>query len=352
MAVSRRALIASCLGLTAGALAFPGLSLAEDSTVGADVDSAQRRFFRIGTGSPAGSYYPLGGLIATAISEPEGANVCGQGGACGVPGLIAVAQATAGSVDNLQRLAAGKLESALCQEDVAYWAYRGEGAYAKQAPQSDLRILSYLLPEYMHIVVRANAGIVTLKDLVGKRVSLDRAGSGTQLDALLLLEAAGIAPKSLALQELSTLAAAQALRDGSLDAFFMVTAVPSSLMASLAEEQVATLLPIPHALGEKVAAAHPFLHFDVVPSGYYRNVAAAVSLSTGALWLTTAALSDDLAFEIVRAFWRPEAQSIMQATLPELAGQISLDRAGQTNDTPPLHPGAQRFLRDVLGEDG
>lgn len=85
------------------------------------------RFFRIGTGTTGGTYFPIGGLIANAVSNPPGARPCERGGSCGVPGLIAVAQSTSGSVENLEKLSAKAFESALSQADVAYWAYRGAG---------------------------------------------------------------------------------------------------------------------------------------------------------------------------------------------------------------------------------
>ncbi len=58
-------------------------------------------YFRIGTGGIAGTYYPVGGLIAQWISNPPGSRPCEKGGSCGVPGLVSVAQAANGSVANV-----------------------------------------------------------------------------------------------------------------------------------------------------------------------------------------------------------------------------------------------------------
>src|SRR5690606_25531688 len=78
-------------------------------------------YFRIGTGSTAGTYFPIGGIIASAISSPPGSRECGGGGTCGVAGLVAVAQSTQGSVDNVRRIEEGSVESGFVQSDVAYW---------------------------------------------------------------------------------------------------------------------------------------------------------------------------------------------------------------------------------------
>src|SRR4029434_6912495 len=94
----------------------------------------ETRFFRIGTGPTTGNYFTIGGIIANAISNPPGSRPCDKGGSCGVPGLIAIAQTTQGSVQNVELIADQTLDSGLCQSDVAYWAYSGTGMYSGGAP--------------------------------------------------------------------------------------------------------------------------------------------------------------------------------------------------------------------------
>src|SRR5690349_19876350 len=83
------------------------------------------QFFRIGTAAITGTYFQIGGVLASAISKPPGSRDCSRGGSCGVNGLIAVAQATQGSIQNVLAIASGQLEAGLVQSDVAYWAYSG-----------------------------------------------------------------------------------------------------------------------------------------------------------------------------------------------------------------------------------
>ena len=87
------------------------------------------RFFRIGTAGTTGTYFQIGGILASAISSPPGSPNCQRGGNCGVPGLIAVAQATQGSVENVDLIGRAQLESALSQADIASWAFHGTGIY-------------------------------------------------------------------------------------------------------------------------------------------------------------------------------------------------------------------------------
>ena len=146
-------------------------------------------FFRIGTGATAGTYFPIGGLIANAISNPPGSRSCADGGSCGVPGLVATAVASNGSVANVGAIASGSMQSAFTQSDVAYWAYTGTGIYDGRPKIDVLRAIANLYPESFHLVVRKGSGIKTMADLKDKRMSVDEPGSGTLVDARLILAA-------------------------------------------------------------------------------------------------------------------------------------------------------------------
>src|SRR5688500_14058683 len=105
------------------------------------------KFFRIGTGGTAGTYFPIGGLLANAISNPPGSRACEEGGSCGVPGLVATAVASNGSVANINAIGAGTLESGFSQSDVAYWAHTGTGVFETQGAVEKVRAIANLYPE-------------------------------------------------------------------------------------------------------------------------------------------------------------------------------------------------------------
>jgi uncharacterized protein len=164
-----------------------GTALAASPTPAQDIT-----FFRIATGGTAGTYFPIGGLIANAISNPPGSRTCSDGGSCGVPGLVATAVASNGSVANVSAIASGSAQSGFTQSDVAYWAYNASGIYDGRPKVDVLRAIANLYPESFHLVARKGAGIKTIKDLNGKRISLDEPGSGTLVDARLILAAYGL----------------------------------------------------------------------------------------------------------------------------------------------------------------
>ena len=119
MKVNRRRALLGGLGAT-----LSGLTLGGPGAAAQDIT-----FFRIGTGGTAGTYFPIGGLIANAISNPPGSRACADGGSCGVPGLVATAVASNGSVANVAGIATGGMQSGFVQSDVAYWALNGIGIY-------------------------------------------------------------------------------------------------------------------------------------------------------------------------------------------------------------------------------
>ena len=89
-----------------------------------------------------------------------------------MPGLVAVAQSTQGSVENVEAIASGALESALVQADIVYWAYHGTGLFQDQGPLGNLRAIANLFPSTVHIVVRGDSFITDIAELRGKRISL------------------------------------------------------------------------------------------------------------------------------------------------------------------------------------
>src|SRR6266436_1106155 len=214
------------------------------TSLGAVALAQEPRFFRIGTAATGGSFFEVGGLVASAISSPADSPPCGRGGSCGVRGLVAVAQATPGSIENLRLVNSGQLESGFAQADLAGWAYTGVNLFAEAGPLRRLRAIASLFPEAAHLVVQAESPIHSLADLKGKRVSLGEAGSGTAADATVLLAAAGFGEKSLTRRYLRPGPAAEQLKEGSLDAMFLVGGYPVPAIRELAAAVPIRLIPI------------------------------------------------------------------------------------------------------------
>src|SRR5437764_11014424 len=133
--------------------------------LGAAALAQEPRFFRIGTAATGGSFFEMGGLVAGAISSPAEGPPCDRGGSCGVRGLVAVAQATPGSIENLRLINSGQIESGFAQADLAGWAYNGDNLFAEGGPLRHLRTIASLFPEAAHLVVLADSPIYSIADL-------------------------------------------------------------------------------------------------------------------------------------------------------------------------------------------
>ena len=145
-----------------------------------------------------------------------------------MPGLIAVAQATQGSVENLRMIAADQIKSGIAQSDIAGWAYAGTGIFAADGPMKGLRAIANLFPEDVQIVVRGDSPIHSLADLKGRRISLGQMGSGTLADARVILAAAGLSEKDLSAEYLRPGVAAANMTEGTLDGFFLIGGTPGA----------------------------------------------------------------------------------------------------------------------------
>ncbi|MBD9373688.1 TAXI family TRAP transporter solute-binding subunit [Rhizobium sp. ARZ01] len=304
------------------------------------------QFFRIGTGGTAGTYYPIGGLIANAISNPPGSRACDQGGSCGVPGLIATAVASNGSVGNVNSVKGGTLEAGFSQSDVAYWAQTGTGLWDGQPAVENLRLIANLYPESIHLVARKDAGIASVADLKGKKVSLDEPGSGTLVDAKIILEAFGLSEADITPEYLKPDQAADRMRDGAMDAFFFVGGYPAGAIAELASQHEVVLVPITGPEVDKLRETFSFFATDNVPAGTYNGQDADVAtISVGAQLVASADLSEDLVHGITQALFNETTQKLFAAGHAK-GKHITLDNAVKGAGIP-FHPGAEKFYREA-----
>jgi TRAP transporter TAXI family solute receptor len=300
-------------------------------------------FFRIGTGGTAATYFPIGGLIANAISNPPGSRTCADGGSCGVPGLVATAVASNGSVANVAGIASGSLQSGFVQSDIAYWAFNGNGIYEGRPKVDTLRAIANLYPESFQLVVRKGAGIKTIKDLAGKRVSLDEPGSGTLVDARLILAAYGMTEKEMKAEYLKAQQSADKLKDGALDAFFSVSGWPLGVIAELASTIGVDLVPIEGPQAEALVKQYSFFAADEIPDTAYRNVAGVKTVSVNAIWATSSKQPDQLIYNITASLWNPSTRKLLDSGHAK-GRSIRFETAVQGLGIP-LHAGAETFYK-------
>lgn len=328
--MKRIALIALLLGLGTG-FAF------------AELSTDDVKVFRIGTGETGGTYYPTGAAIAEAISNPNRDVDCSPNRSCGVPGLAVTVQASSGSVANVTALTTGAVESAFVQSDIAYWAYNGQEVFADAGRAGTLRAMASLYVEAIHLVVPKDSDIQTVSDLRGKRVALDDAGSGTLVDARMVLEAYGLDETQFEAVYIPATQAVKETKEGRLDAFFLVAGPPTPAISDLALAMAIRLIPLTGPEADAVTERNPFLTPHVVAANTYRGVEETKTLSLTAQWITHVDQDPELIYQILAATWALAPELVRQRVRHGNSMRLSKALDGLAV---PLHPGARRYYQD------
>src|SRR5918992_2417816 len=294
---SRRAFLRALLARAASVLAV--------GTVAAcDVREFARRHggklrLSFATGPVGGVYYVYGAAIARLIARH-------------VPNVEATAEVTSASADNLKLIARGRADLALVLGPTLDEAYRGVGTFGGVG-RVPVRVLATLYVNLMHVVTLAGSGIRSLADLRSRVVSVGPPGSGTEGIAVEMLQAAGIDPvHGIRRHGLAPAAAADALKDGKLDAFLWSSGAPQAAVLDVATSSRQRMRLVPNA--EVVPALQrrhgPTLFFAAdVPGGVYPGVPNRVGTVGAANVLAAdAAMSESLAYDILRALFEHGAE--------------------------------------------
>lgn len=302
--------------------------------------------FRIATGGTAGTYFPIGVLVGSAISAPPGSRACEDGGACGVPGLTATPISTNGSVENVEAIIDGRMESGFAQSDVVTWAATGTGIWEGRPAAEGLRAIANLYPEAIHVVASRASGIKTLADLAGKRVSLDEPGSGTLVGARILLSAVNLTEDDVIASYSKAADAAQQMLLDRLDAFIFVGGYPSRAIDDLSRQMEIDLIPIGEAALDFIMQRYEFFSPDVIPADAYAGHVVDVStISVNAQWVTSVDQPDALIYAITQALWNDTTANLLRnghAKGRYVTLETALDGVGIA-----LHPGAEQFYIDA-----
>lgn len=316
MYISRREALVGAAALSALAAAGPA--------------RAQAKFFRIGTGGTGGTYYPIGGIIANAISGDK---------------VNASAVATNGSVANVNAIAGGSSESGFSQADVATWAYTGTGIWEGRPKIEELRAIANLYPETVHVVTRKGLGAKSIADLKGKRISIDEPGSGSLVNAREILAIYGIRAADFKAENIKPGPAIDKIKDGGLDAFFFTGGYPFGALTELAATHGFELLPIDGPQAVALKNRFGFFADDTIPDGAYKDIKGVPSVAVGAQWVTSSKIDTDLVYEVTKALWSDKTRAALDGGH---AKGKSIQRAtALTGLGIPLHPGAEKFYKEA-----
>jgi len=302
---------------------------------------------RVGTGGSGGTYFPIGSLIAKAISGPAGIHLKEP---FYEPELIAVAQRSTGSASNVQDVSQGLLEAGLAQADVVHWAFTGTGPFENEPARDNLRAVATLYVESVHLIARTDANINTIDDLKDKRVSLDEPGSGTRLDMLLILAAYGLTDDSFKAVYLKPADAIDRLYRNELDAFFIIAGFPVKAVSDLVDSGQATVVPITGAATDSLIKEYPFFSKNDIPENTYKNTGHIETIGVPAQLIINSDIDDKLAYNITSMLWSNSTKQLLEKGHPK-GEEVRLESA-MLGMNIPLHPGAERFYNEQGMLDG
>lgn len=299
---------------------------------------AKEEFITIGGGDISGVYFPAGLVMARMLNEKRQAH-----------GIRAAVEATTGSTYNLKGILAGYLEFGLVQSDTQHQAVSGRAAWQDKGPQSELRSIFSLHHEAVTLVAAVDAGIKTLADLRGKRVSLGNPGVSEHRIILNVLEAAGIDPKRDIIQfDVMASDAPVLIEDNRLDAYFFTVGHPSeTVYKALSGKRKAHIVPISGpGIDRMVAERNDYIRSTIPVRQLYPEVGDQPDVPTMGVLATlcaSARVPTDVVYVLTKEIF--ENFETFRRQHPAF---YDLSKEGMLKGlSAPLHPGAISYYKEI-----
>lgn len=276
------------------------------------------------TGGTGGTYFPLGGEIATSIQDNtdiESAN----------------AQSSGASVENMQTLQAGDADIAFTQTDIAAYATKGELMF-EDGKVDNVQAIGTLYPETIQVVTLKESGITSIEDLKGKKVSVGAPGSGTYANAEQVLEVHGITMDDIDAQHLAFDESTEGIQDGNIDAAFITSGTPTGAVEGLSAVKPVNILPIEQDMIDKLIEKYPYYAKDTIKSGTYGLEEDTTTVAVLAMLVARSDLDEEYVYNITKAIF-DNADKITHAKGEFITADSALNGVGID-----LHPGAKKYF--------
>jgi TRAP transporter TAXI family solute receptor len=294
------------------------------------------RFASVGTGGVTGVYYQVGQAIMKVMNERTGET-----------GLKVTAEATGGSVANINAILSGDMTVGVCQSDRQYQAYKGLGEWEKKGPQQALRAICSFHSEAINFVATEASGIKTLADVKGKTLNIGNPGSGQRQNAIDIFNFVGIDPeKDFKAEGLKASEAPKVMQDGQIDGFFYTCGHPAgAIMEATSGRTTVRFVPITgmDALIEK----YPYYSATRIPIKLYPKVGNTEDVPTIgmlATLVTSADVDEETIYQLTKGVFE-NLDSVRE--LHEAFRGLDAKAMAKDGITIPLHPGAERYFREA-----
>lgn len=290
---------------------------------------AEKTFLTMGTGGTTGTYYALGGDIATLWSA-------------NIPDLDVTPMSTGASKANIIMISQNEAEVAFSQNDVMYYAYTGDkDVFAGEVVDSFVALGS-LYPEAVQIVVGADSDIKNVADLKGKHISIGGVGSGTAVNAIQVLGGAGLTLDDVNEQYLNFDESSSAFQNKQVDAFFITSGIPNASIIEVANKRPVRLLVLDEVQMKALQEKYPFYVPVTVPKGTYAGMEEDLVIpSTNAVLIVAKTLPDELVYQMTKVLFEKTAD-LSHAKKAVINAQYAV-----TGVPVPFHPGAERYYKEL-----
>ena len=282
----------------------------------------------MGTGGTSGTYYAFGGVLGQYIKNNAGIDV--------------TVVSTDGSKANIESIDSGDYQLGTVQSDVMAYAWAGSRSFEANGKIDSFRVVAGLYAEAVQLVTM-NPEIKSVADLKGKSVSIGAPGSGVYFNAMDVLAAAGLTENDIKAQYQSFADSTDALKDGKIDAAFIVAGAPTAAITELCTTNSAYLVPIDGDIAAKLMADCAFYTSYVIPAGTYAGQTEDVTTVTvKATLIVAASASEDDVYNLTKAIF-DNVDAI--AAENGKGKELSIENA-TSGMAAPFHAGAAKYFAE------
>ncbi|MBN2232498.1 MAG: TAXI family TRAP transporter solute-binding subunit [Deltaproteobacteria bacterium] len=288
--------------------------------------------------------YKFGGGPAGGTFQFMAGGICTYGPVKDIKEFKVLAGASAGSVENLRSVNSGKYAMGVVYSGHVYMGRNGQ---MKNDPTKyeDVLAVSYFYGAPAQLVVRADSGIKSCMDLVGKKVGVGNAGSGAFANCEMFFTALGIWDK-IERNAMGYNDAATAFGNNQLDAFWLFVGYPSGAVIMAAQTNDIALVDLA-ADADRVGFVdkNPYFSPVTIPANTYKGVTTPTpSFQDSALWVANAKVPEDVVYTLLAKIYTDEGLAHMREVKKTAKSMSVAD--GIRGVVTPLHPGAIKFWKE------
>ena len=283
----------------------------------------------MGTGGTTGTYYAYGNILGQYMKSKADIDV--------------TVVSTDGSKANIQGIDAGDYQLGTVQSDVMAYAWEGTQSFAEDGKVDTFRVVGGLYAEAVQLITM-DPSITSVADLAGRSVSIGAPGSGVFFNAVDVLTAAGLDYENdIQAQYLSFGDSTDGLKDGKIDAAFIVAGPPTPAITELCTTNSAYLVPIDGEVAANLMAACPYYTAYAIPAGTYNGQETDVNTVTvKATLIVSADADEDAVYALTKAIY-DNASAI--AAENAKGNELSIENA-TSGMTAPFHAGAAKYFAE------